>query len=272
LFDLIKLWVPECQPENTNVHLARWNGKEDPYDTNLDGTFEERQRWHSRNYLPRPFVVSLIQHPRGSIRYVFAGIYRNRGKTWYEAIPDEAAHFLYDLERMPTADEWVGRLYVRSLYSGRHSRPTGKRLSGELIVEELQLERGTRTPFKDYNQVDITMAELDHIVTHDLESWRNALSSVKGIYLITDKNGQLYVGKADGAHGIWGRWTTYALTTHGNNVALMKEFGLAAPPERKYDLRFSILEIAPKNVVDLDDREKHWKAVLGSRVHGYNRN
>lgn len=272
LFDLIPLWVPDCRPENTKLHLARWNGREDPYTTFLDGTFEEWQRWHSQHHFTRGYVLSLIQHPRGSTRYVYAGLYRPTGKTWFEANAQEDAHYLYDLERVAAADEWIGRLFIRSAYKKRHSRPRGERMVDEILVEELHLERRARTPFRGYNQVDITMAELDHIVTHDLESWRTALSSVKGIYLITDKDGRLYVGKAAGVDGIWGRWATYALTTHGNNVALMKEFGLAAPPERKYDLRFSILEIAPKNAADLDDRETHWKTVLGSRVHGYNRN
>lgn len=272
LFDLVKLWVPECHPGNTKAHLARWNGKEDPHDKFLTDAFEEWQRWHSQDFLNRDYVVSLIQHPRGSTRWLFVGVYRVLGKTWHEESGDEGAHYLYDLERLTAADEWVGRLFIRSTYKERHSRPTGERIAEELVVEELRPERGSMSAFRGFNHVDITMAELDQIVKHNLESWRTALGSVKGIYLITDKDGKLYVGKADGADGIWGRWTTYALTTHGNNAALMEEFGLAAPPERKYDLRFSILEIAPKTAADLDERERHWKAVLGSRVHGYNRN
>ena len=51
--------------------------------------------------------------------------------------------------------------------------------------------------------------------------WRIALSEVQGIYLITDStNGKQYVGKADGAERILGRWTAYARDGHGGNVAL----------------------------------------------------
>lgn len=32
--------------------------------------------------------------------------------------------------------------------------------------------------------------------------------------------GKLYVGKADGEDGIWGRWLSYAATVHGGNVGL----------------------------------------------------
>ena len=48
--------------------------------------------------------------------------------------------------------------------------------------------------------------------------------------------------------------------------------GIEAPPERQNDLRFSILEIADLNASDIDQREAHWKRILLSRTHGYNRN
>jgi len=273
LFDLIKLWVPECDPNNTKIHLARWNGIQDPHDEFLSGTFENWQRWQSIDHFKRPFVLSLVQTFRGSTRWVFAGIYRPTGKTWIEKQGEEDAHWWYDLERLPAADEWIGRLYIRSTYKERQSRTTGELLTDDLLIEELKPERVSMEEFPGFNQVQITMAQLDLVVKHDLESWRRSLSLVKGIYVITDaKNGKLYVGKADGAEGLWGRWCTYAVTTHGNNVALMQEFGIEAPPERKFDLRFSILEIAPPTATDLDERERHWKAVLDSRNSGYNRN
>jgi len=272
LFDVIKLWVPQCTPRKTKVHLARWNGREEPHDEYLAGTFEEWQRWQSMDYFNREYVLSLIQLPNTVTRWLYVGLYRPTRKVFHEATPENRPHYFYDLERLTAADEWRGRLYVKSPYKERNSWPTGERLEQELTVEELTREPDTMATFPGFNQVDITMAELDRIVRNSLESWRTALSSVKGVYLITDKDGALYVGKADGADGLWGRWATYALTGHGNNVALMKEFGLAAPPERKFDLRFSILEITPTTATDLDKREAHWKKVLGSRVHGYNRN
>jgi hypothetical protein len=112
------------------------------------------------------------------------------------------------------------------------------------------------------------------LVKHHTESWKTALSAVKGIYLITDtKDGKLYVGKADGEKGIWGRWECYANTGHGHNKALVQELGIKAT-ERQDDLRFSLLEImdlqsAPR---EIDQRESHWKAVLMTRQYGHNRN
>jgi len=272
LFDLIKIWQPDCTPENTKVHLARHNGIEDPLDVFLAGEFEDWQRWQSQHHFNREYVVSLIQAKPGT-RWLFAGLYRPTGKEWFVATADQGAHFWYDLERVAAADEWLGRLFVGSAYNARHSRPTGEHLADDLTVLELLPERFTVGDFPGYNQVQLTKGNLDLVVRHNIESWRSALSSVKGIYLISDSStGKLYVGKADGADGLWGRWCTYARTNHGHNIALMEEFGIEAPPERKYDLRFSILEIAPVTVTDLDDRESHWKNVLDSRVFGYNRN
>ena len=43
---------------------------------------------------------------------------------------------------------------------------------------------------------------------------------MKGIYVIPDTDtGRLYVGKASGADGIWGRCCAYASNGHGDNAA-----------------------------------------------------
>lgn len=56
---------------------------------------------------------------------------------------------------------------------------------------------------------------------HRYASWRTALSSVIGIYLITDTlDGRQYVGKADGMENIRQRWGSYAANGHGGNVEL----------------------------------------------------
>jgi len=271
LFDLIKVWEPDCTPENAKVHLARWNGMDDPLEVFVNGEFEDWQCWQSQHHFNRRYVVSLIQ--TSGTRWLFAGLFRPTGHQWIEATAEVPGHFWYDLERLASGEEWIGRLYADSPYNKRNSRPTGERLADELTVAELLPERLAIGPFQGYNKVLLTKGKLDLIVKHNVESWRSALSSVKGIYLVSDStNGKLYVGKAAGVDGIWGRWCTYAHTGHGNNIALMEEFGIAAPPERKNDLRFSILEIADINATDLDQRENHWKDVLDSRSFGYNRN
>lgn len=272
LFDLIRLWEPTCTPGNSKVHLARHNGIEDPIDVFIRGEFERWQQWQGDHFFNREYVVGLVQARQPTL-WLFAGLYRPTGKTWIEKTPEEAAHWWYELDRLPAADEWVGRLYLRSPYTARHSRPNGETLAADLTVVEVLAERLSIGAFPGFKSVDVSMGELRILVQQNIESWRSALSAVKGIYLITDTTtGRLYVGKADGADGIWRRWCTYVRTGHGHNVALKKEFGIEAPPERQNDLRFSILEVADLNASDIDQREAHWKRILLSRAYGYNRN
>jgi hypothetical protein len=86
----------------------------------------------------------------------------------------------------------------------------------------LEIADGDTVPFPGFDRVLLTYRELREMVeapryTH----WRVALSEVQGIYLITDStNGKQYVGKADGAERVLGRWTTYTRDGHGGNIAL----------------------------------------------------
>jgi hypothetical protein len=271
LFDLLKLWEPTFSAEKAKVHLARFNGNEQPLDVFIEGHFDEWQRCQSRLNFQREFVVSLIQ--AGSpTRWLFAGLFRVDG---YETCAKPKPHLLYNLNRVATAEEWVGRLYLNSRYKERNSYPLGETLSDDLAVAELLPSRLSIGQFPGYKNVNLTKGQLDVVVRQNVDSWRSALSSVKGVYLITDSaTGKLYVGKADGEDGIWGRWAVYSATTHGHNVALKKEFGIEATRERQHDLRFSLLEIADLHTMkqDIADRENHWKEILMSRLHGYNRN
>ncbi|HGS5978570.1 TPA: GIY-YIG nuclease family protein [Klebsiella quasipneumoniae subsp. quasipneumoniae] len=104
--------------------------------------------------------------------------------------------------------------------------------------------------------------------------WRTALSIVKGIYVLTDRDGgKLYVGKADGIEGIWGRWEYYFGSGHGDNVGLKEAFG-TDDENRLQNITFSLLEIMDFNAEkgEIDRRETHWKQILLSREFGHNRN
>ncbi len=271
LFDLLMHWEPAFSADKAKVHLARFNGNEEPMDIFIQGNFDQWQRWQNSRNFQRDFVVSLIQ--AGSpTRWLYAGLFRTDG---YEERTKPESHFFYNLNRVATAEEWVGRLYLSSRYKQRNSYPKGETLADDLAVTELLADRLSIGHFPGYKNVNLTKGQLDVVVRQNIDTWRSALSSVKGIYLITDTaTGKLYVGKADGADGIWGRWVVYSGTTHGHNVALKKEFGIEAPQERQHDLRFSLLEIADLHTMkqDIADRENHWKEILMSRLHGYNRN
>lgn len=127
----------------------------------------------------------------------------------------------------------------------------------------------------DYPLIDVSLAKLAHLYRYaDANaSWRERLSAVGGIYLLTDHgNAKLYVGQADGAGGFWSRWEAYARMKSGN-VALDPAF---ADGSIRPDLaRMCILEALPRSVATselLKKRESVWKERLLSRDSGWNRN
>jgi len=105
--------------------------------------------------------------------------------------------------------------------------------------------------------------------------WKSALSSVKGVYIITDaSNGRHYIGSAYGVSGIWSRWDCYIGTGHGWNDGLIKLIRKKGKKYARDNFRFSILEVISKTVSDdyVLERETFWKNALCTRKHGYNKN
>lgn len=272
LFDLLSIWVPDFSPTKSKVHLARPNGIDRPIDVYLQGKFSEWERIQTAANFQRDFVVSLIQDGAPT-RWMFAGVLRSHGFSLRRG--KSKPIYYYNLERMPESEEWAGRLYLSSHYKSRSSYLRGETLQADMEVTELRPERRSIGNFPGYKQLDLPKTQLDIIVRQGIESWRAALSSVKGIYLITDTaKGKLYVGMADGAEGIWGRWAAYAATGHGGNKALREEFGLDGSAKRLAALRFSVLEVTDLHATEREVRlrESHWKNVLLSRAKGHNRN
>lgn len=99
-------------------------------------------------------------------------------------------------------------------------------------------------------------------------SWSEVLRNARGVYLIAHRDrGDQYVGSASGADGFLGRWMNYA-DGHGGNVA-MRELGAEA---EAYDV--CVLEVVGSNATaeDVFACEESWKAKLGTKVKGLNRN
>jgi hypothetical protein len=269
LFDLLRLQEPTFDPSKAKVHLARWNGIDHPMDVYKRGEFDEWQRWQKHHNFNCDVVVSLVHDLPRSL-WLFAGLFRPTGHTYKTG---DKPHFFYDLERIASTQALEGRLFCTTDYNARQSYVLCRTVA-DITAVELLAERVSVGTFPGYKRVDISKDELDILLRTGTESWRTALSSVKGIYLITDtKTGKLYVGKADGEGGIWGRWCMYSSTGHGGNKALVKELGLKANERHEY-LRFSLLEIADlqSSPGEIDARESHWKRILMTRTTGYNLN
>jgi len=121
--------------------------------------------------------------------------------------------------------------------------------------------------FPGFDALVLDHAELQAVVReHRYASWRTALASVAGIYLITDtRDGRHYVGKADGAERILQRWTTYATNGHGGNVGLRD----LDPSSFRFSLLRVFDPVTPEQVVNA--AESHFMNALDSRRHGLNR-
>jgi hypothetical protein len=123
-------------------------------------------------------------------------------------------------------------------------------------------------PFPGFDRLVLSYVELRAVMReHRYASWRTALSSVFGIYLITDtRDGKQYVGKADGEESIQQRWSIYATNGHGGNVELE---GLD-PSGFRYSLLRVFDPATPTR--DINIAESHFKDALDTRRHGLNRN
>lgn len=123
-------------------------------------------------------------------------------------------------------------------------------------------------PFPGFDRLVLDHAHLQAVMReHRYASWRTALASVAGVYLITDtRDGRQYVGKADGAESIRQRWNAYATNGHGGNVELR---GL-----QPSSFRFSLLRVFDPSTSTqvIDAAESHFKVALNTRRHGLNRN
>lgn len=269
IFDLIYLMNPAVKPDQTKIHLATWNGKDNPIDVYRAGEFNEWQRFQSRKNFERTFVLSLISL-LGCNRWLFAGVHISKTPKWRE----ERKCWYYELEEDLKCSEMNGRMVATFSRSGRQSYLNAESWSNQMILNEVFTERVSISEFPGFKAVNLTKAELNLIFGQSLESWRAALSNVAGVYLISDTaTGKLYVGSASGEGEIWQRWESYASDGHGGNVELrklLKEVG----DERAKHFRYSILEIADTHASkeDILCRESHWKKTLLSREYGLNAN
>ena len=267
VFDLLRLMEPAITPDETKVHLATWNGEDNPLDVYLAGDFPEWQRWQTKRNFEKRFVLALValQSPN---KWLFAGAYTAAG------CEVKQSNYYYELSEIASCAEMNGRLIAHFERPGRQSYLKGDRWADQILLSEILPERLRIAEFPGYRAIDLSKDELDIITGQGIESWKAALSSVAGVYLISDtKTGKLYVGSASGEGGIWQRWLAYSATGHGGNVELKQLLKLDGP-NRSSHFRFSVLEIA-----DLHEsregvlrRESHWKSVLLSREHGLNSN
>jgi len=269
LFDLMGALSAAVTPNQTKVHLACTNPDgENPLDVYRNEQFDKWQEKQTRFNFEREYVLSLIQLPEKS-RWLFVGVYEQKGSM--ERGPK---HITYILNALPEFENLAGRLVLQYERLARATYRDAETISEELLVYELRPESLLLDEFPGFKMVHLSMQNLTRHVRHNSSTWRAALSSVAGVYLVSDpQSGKLYVGSATGEGGIWTRWCQYVYGKVGGNKQLRELVGTAGV-ERADCFLFSVLEIADTHASteEVLAREGHWKRVLLSRQHGLNSN
>jgi hypothetical protein len=179
---------------------------------------------------------------------------------------------IYSLSPMDVLPELKNRLVIdwgRGTNNWCHNGTTEKEIL-EIRPPKSEIR------FTSYEDVLLSFETLRTIVYNQsaYKEWKNRLSAVAGVYLITDKKtGKLYVGSASGEQGgIWGRWSQYAHTKHGGNKRLIEL--IEADPDYCLNFQYSILEVYPikKDKQEVLDCEKLYKRKLLSIEYGLNDN
>lgn len=274
VFDMLRLLLPEIEPHKTKLHLASDRGAPFRLDLFASGGFPEWQRYQTQRNFERQFVLSLMKLAERD-RWLFGGVHRVTGPCERRKSPENGEeYFHYPLEEIGSCIALTGRLVAAFQRPGRQSYLNAEIWVDQITLAEVYPHRLAIGDFPGYRSVALTFDELRLVTGQELASWRAALSSVGGVYVISDtESGDLYVGSASGAGGIWQRWTDYAATGHGGNVELRAVVN-GSGVQRASAFHFSILEIADIHTGEADvlAREAHWKRVLLSRTHGLNGN
>lgn len=205
---------------------------------------------------PRFWVVFIRE---GGDQARLWSVLENRGE-----ISNDGTRRVFDLVEAEHMADLRGRLVI----GWRSPRTWWMRASTAASYPVIGIADAEPVPFPGFDRLILDYSQLQAVMReHRYTSWRTALSSVVGIYLITDtRDGRHYVGKADGAENIRQRWSIYAANGHGGNVELR---GLD-PSSFRYSLLRVFDPAAPTSAIDA--AESHFKAALDSRRHGLNRN
>lgn len=270
---------PEKTKVKFNMNDANPDKKAWDYLKNDDPTWIDMNAWKSRNSPSNSFgnaeyVIALAQYyPYGANYYIFGGVYRIEKK-----IPEVFDCVGYNLYLQNDYIEYRKRLIFKlekplgfSSNRCRLFKNTQDLLKPELFELLPPLKIG---PFPGYEWVSLNWTDLHDVFISGDPEWKKALSSLKGIYCITDSsNGKLYIGSASSNNdGIWQRWSSYANATDptGGN----KEFIALGSDYIQKNFKYSILEVFDKKTKQesVIARESYWKDIFMTREYGLNDN
>ncbi len=268
MIELIDI-LPFKHLDDCKIHLASWNGEDNP----LDVFVRDRCEWDSWNEwrgkkdeFNRSYIFSLIDFYHEPNVWLFGGIYRIRARH-----SDR-----YQVELCKEHRDYIGRLKVLFKRPGRAKALIPDNHFHNMTVLELLRQPYDGEAFCGYENIDHSFSVLEPIFRSSKPDWKAALENIKGVYLITDlNNGKRYVGSAYGGNGIWSRWSCYIGTGHGWNDELTKLIDTEGIEYARSHFKLTLLEYRPMKIDDqsIIEREAYWKNVLLTRgEYGYNKN
>ncbi len=266
--------LPEgFDPEQYKVHFAVWNEIEHPIDV-LATDPQEWRGWNSwrgvNNDFNREFIFSVAQDKHDATLWLFGGIWQvlERGL-------EQQARSYTVAPRDDLMGPFIRRLWICHKLTGRNTRRKMETVLPTMTLSSILEESFTGDPFPGHDRINHSLADLQVVVSRARADWRIALESMKGVYVIHDKEtGQRYVGSAYGDTGIWQRWATYADTLHGGNTGLKTLLAEKGEDCYRTNIRFALLEYWSMRTDDghVLQRESYWKDVLQARSLGHNKN
>lgn len=234
-----------------------------------------KSRQPSNNLGNAQYLIAFAQYyPYGPNYYIFGGIYKIE-----KIIPELFNTVGYNLVLTDFYKDYIKRLIIKL------KKPIGRdiylrkylNIDDNLEPEVYEVAPSTKLGnFMGYNNILLTHKEMQYIIKNEEPTWKNALSKVKGIYVITDtSNGELYIGSASGNDGIWQRWSSYANInnlTGGNKI--FEDMKNNNKDRIINNFTYSILEIfdIKTNQEYILQRESYWKNVLKTKTFGMNCN
>jgi hypothetical protein len=262
--------------KNIKIHCAIGNAEKgksrlEPLFEYSKGKFKEWQEGQNQKNFEREYILSIIYIDKNE--WLYAGLYQSLSVK--EAKKDNGkTYYLYKTKLLDYGKDLIGKLVINFEKDFRASYLKLEKYINKLELFEVRKQEYKFDPFPGYNNVHITFDLLKEIIVNNENSWKTALSNIKGVYLISDKNnGKLYVGSAYGDNAFWQRWANYIENGHGGNKKLkeiIKKYGY----EYSSNFTFSILEICNINTMDdeIINKESFWKERLLTRKYGYNDN
>ena len=279
LLDILQ--IPESEYPNYKIHFATGsNDKREPYNKFIINRFKEFQEGQNQKNFSRKYILSLIYYSKDV--WMYGGIYEVTSDNPTPIQDGEWTGWKYETKLVDIQKDLIGRIFVcykkdyRNSYPNLEMIPKNSTVTAPRDMEIIYIKEKPSSimEFPGFDNVNINRETFETIFSESIASWKNALSTVIGIYLIVDtKTGKQYVGKADGKDCLWQRWKTYYENAHGNNTKLkqlIKENG----PEYKYNFKYSVLEVCNMNLGEdyINKREKYWKDVLMTNDYGLNDN